>query len=189
MKVLVAGAGNIFLGDDGFGVAVLQRLAQHEFPDNVRLMDVGIRGVHLAYELLDGYDVLVLIDAVAHDEAPGTVSTFERVWEDGEPGVGSRGRDDGAADPPSAVADAHDLSPDSVLSLVASLGGRVDRIFTVGCQPARLAEQMGLSEPVEAAVEPAAKAVRRLVQDLLRSEPGSSRATGSERIEAQENTR
>ena len=76
-RVLVAGIGNIFLGDDGFGVEVASRLAARPLPDGVRVEDFGIRGVHLAYELLDGYDVLVLVDAVPIGEAPGTVAVIE----------------------------------------------------------------------------------------------------------------
>ena len=75
--VLVAGIGNIFLADDGFGVEVAQRLRRPALPDGVRVEDFGIRGVHLAYELLDGYDALVLVDAVPMGEPPGTVAVIE----------------------------------------------------------------------------------------------------------------
>jgi hydrogenase maturation protease len=159
VRILVAGAGNIFLGDDGFGVEVVQKLYGREFPDEVRLMDVGIRGLHLAYELLDGWDALILVDAVTHDELPGTVTVFEQTWDEG-----ANDRD------PCSVADAHDLSPDGVLSLLDGLGGRVERILTVGCEPARLEEGIGLSEPVSRAVEPATDAVCRLVNTLLESQ-------------------
>jgi hydrogenase maturation protease len=122
--------------------------------------------VHLAYELLDGWDTLILVDAMTHDEVPGTVSVFEQTWEEGS--------DDRQA---TSVADAHDLSPDGVLCLLDGLGGRVDRILTVGCEPADLCEGIGLSEPVSKAVEPAADAVCRLVERLLESQenPGCSR--------------
>ena len=76
-RVLVAGIGNIFLGDDGFGVEVADRLAGRTLPDGVQVADFGIRGVHLAYELLDGYDALVLVDAVPMGEPPGTVAIIE----------------------------------------------------------------------------------------------------------------
>jgi hydrogenase maturation protease len=173
--VLVAGAGNIFLGDDGFGVEVVKRLAARALPEDVRLMDVGIRGVHLAYELLDGYDAIVLVDAVPHDEAPGTVTLFERSWEEG-----------GADMESGSVADAHDLSPDSVFSLLAGLGGRVDRIFTVGCEPASLEEGIGLSDPVQRAIEPATDAVRRVVARLSNEEPRRTHAAEAERTATQE---
>ena len=75
--MLVAGIGNIFLGDDGFGVEVAQRLADRPMPEGVQVADFGIRGVHLAYELLDGYDALVLVDAVPMGEPPGTVAVIE----------------------------------------------------------------------------------------------------------------
>src|SRR5262249_15777807 len=82
MKVLVAGVGGLFVGDDAFGVEVVQQLLRSQVPVDARVVDAGIRGVHLAYELLEGYDALVLVDAMAHGELPGTVSIFERAWGD-----------------------------------------------------------------------------------------------------------
>jgi hydrogenase maturation protease len=153
-RVLVAGIGNIFLSDDGFGVEVARRLRTRPVPDGVRVDDFGIRGVHLAYELLDGYDVLVMVDAVPMGEPPGTVTLLEPEVE--------TGRDD--EDPP--VFEAHGMSPAVVLDLVAGLGGHVDRILIVGCEPASTDEGIGLSAPVAAAVEPAADAVERLLGEL-----------------------
>jgi hydrogenase maturation protease len=144
---LVAGVGNVFFGDDGFGVEVARRLQSEELPAGVRVADYGIRGVHLAYQLLDGYDTLILIDAIARGEAPGTVSLIE-------PRAG------GAAD---ASMDAHGMDPAAVLALVRQLGGRIDRVLVVGCEPAEICERMGLSEPVARAVDEAARLVRRLV--------------------------
>ena len=165
MKVLVAGVGNLFLGDDAFGVEVVQQILRSKEPIDARVMDTGIRGVHLAYELLEGYDALILVDAMAHGESPGTVSIFERGWQDE------------AADRDVRVAgDAHDLDPESVFVLLARLGGRVERIFTVGCEPADTSEQIGLSAPVAAAVAPAASAVRSLVARLHDSSAEPSRA-------------
>jgi hydrogenase maturation protease len=138
----VAGIGNIFFGDDGFGVEVANTLG---------VADYGIRGVHLAYELLDGYDALVLIDALPMGEAPGTVAVFE-------PDIASL--------PPAPVVEAHSMSPAVVLGLLRNLGRDVPHVVIVGCEPLSVAEGIGLSEPVAAAVRPAADTVRRIVADL-----------------------
>jgi hydrogenase maturation protease len=149
--VLVAGIGNIFLGDDGFGVEVAQRMRTREVPDGVRVEDFGIRGLHLAYELLNGYDTLVLVDAVPMGEVPGTVQLLE-------PEV------DTAPDAPTI--EAHSMTPAVVLDMLAGLGGSVDRIFIVGCEPARVDEGIGLSEPVEMAVDRAVAAIDVLLAEL-----------------------
>jgi hydrogenase maturation protease len=148
-RVLVAGAGNVFLGDDGFGVAVVRGLAAVPLPAGVRLFDVGIRGVHLAYELLDGCDLLILVDASARGQPPGTLSLLEV------------GGGDVAALP--ALIDAHGLTPDSVLALVRRLGGTPGRVVVVACEPASLGPGMELSAPVRAAVPEAV----RLIAELL----------------------
>ena len=133
--MLVAGIGNIFLGDDGFGVEVAQRLLARPVPEGVRVEDFGIRGVHLAYELLDGYDALVLVDAVPMGEAPGTVALIEPEISELEPG-----------DDPVPTLEAHSMSPAVVLDMLAGLGGKVDRILIVGCEPATVDEGIGLSD-------------------------------------------
>jgi hydrogenase maturation protease len=138
---LVAGIGNVFLSDDAFGVEVAQRLADRPLPEGVRAEDYGIRGIHLAYELLDGYDTLVLIDAVPIGQPPGTLAVIE-------PEVD--------ADSAIAMVDAHTMSPDVVLATLARLGGSVGRILIVGCQPADLREGIGLSPAVAAVVDDAA---------------------------------
>jgi len=162
VRVLVAGVGNLFLGDDAFGVEVVQQLLRSDRALPARVMDAGIRGVHLAYELLDGYDALVLVDAMAHGEVPGTVSVFERSWDE----EGDRTtRGDGGA---------HDLDPESALALLERLGGRVERIFTVGCEPDEICERIGLSASVAAAVPPAVKAVRDLVARLASAAAGAA---------------
>ena len=151
MKTLVAGIGNIFNGDDGFGVEVAQRLARRPQPDGVRVEDYGIRGVHLAYALLDGYDLLVLVDAMARGEEPGTVFVME-------PEV------DADEAPP---LDAHRMDPHAVLGMVAGLGGEIGRVLVVGCEPANLDDGIGLSPPVEAAVDAAARVVEDVVSEQL----------------------
>ena len=146
--VLVAGIGNIFLGDDGFGVEVAQRLADVALPDHVKVVDFGIRSLHLAYELLDGYDALILVDTIGlGDEPPGTVVLVE-------PEV-----DSGAAVP----FDAHTMNPETVLASLHELGGEVGRLLLVGCQPATLEEGIGLSAPVAVAVDEAVRVVQELV--------------------------
>jgi hydrogenase maturation protease len=152
-RVLVAGIGNIFLSDDGFGVEVAQRLRARQQPAQVRVEDFGIRGVHLAYELLDGYDTLVLVDAVPMGESPGTVCLLEP-----EPAE--------VVDGEVPVIEAHSMSPAVVLDLLAGLGGRVDRILVVGCEPASVDDGIGLTAPVAAAVEPAIDAIEELLAGL-----------------------
>jgi hydrogenase maturation protease len=147
-SVLVAGIGNIFLGDDGFGVEVvtrLTRLTSRTVPDGVRVADFGIRGVHLAYELLDGYDVLVLIDAMPMGELPGTLAVIEPDPVQ-RPDLG---------DDVAPVVDAHSMNPGVVLGMLAGLGGTVERIVIVGCEPASLDEGIGLSQPVAGSVDAA----------------------------------
>lgn len=149
-SVLVAGVGNIFLGDDAFGVEVVRQLAGEELPANVRVADYGIRGVHLAYQLLDGTETLILVDALSRGAPPGTVFLFEP----------SLDRPASGGDP---LMDAHSLDPAAVLALVRHLGGKLDRVLVVGCEPADVSEGIGLSEPVRRAVGPAVSLVRKLV--------------------------
>jgi hydrogenase maturation protease len=155
-KVLVAGVGNIFLGDDGFGVEVARRLATKTLPAHVQVQDFGIRGVHLAYQLLEGYDLLILVDALPFGATPGTLCVMEPVM---EPKINGAGQDD-------ALSDAHTMNPRSVLSMVAALGGRIDRVLVVGCEPQEIVDRIGLSEPASRAVDEAVQ----LVNDLLMRE-------------------
>ena len=147
-RIVVAGVGNIFLGDDGFGVEVVRHLAGSPLPDGVELMDVGIRAVHLAYELLSGCDLLILVDASARGERPGTVTLLEV------------GDDHG---PAAAVIDAHGLAPEGVLALVRRLGAQPGRTLVVACEPADLEPGMDLSDPVRAAVGEAARLIGTIV--------------------------
>jgi hydrogenase maturation protease len=152
-RTLVAGVGNIFLGDDAFGCEVVRALAPTRLPDDVEVTDFGIRGVHLAYQLLDGYDLLVLVDAAPRGNEPGTVALLEVDLAQIE-------TDRTSASP---VVDAHGLEPVSILALLASLGGRVSRVLVVGCEPESVQERIGLSEVVAAAVPRAVELVRQLV--------------------------
>lgn len=149
-RVLVAGIGNIFLGDDGFGPEVVRRLPQH--PDTaVRVVDYGIRGMHLAYDLLDPWAALVLIDAIPNHGAPGEIRIFA-------PAAGESG---------AAQLDAHAMNPEAVFASVRALGGQLPRTVVVGCQVESVDERMGLSEPVAAALDAAVAAVDRVLADLL----------------------
>jgi hydrogenase maturation protease len=151
-RVLVAGIGNVFLGDDGFGVEVAARLSSAALPQGVRVLDAGIRARDLAYELFDGrYDTAILVDAIARGGAPGTVYVID-------PDVESSAR---AAS--LAAFDGHAMNPESTLALVHALGGIATRILIVGCEPANVEEGMGLSQAVAAAVDDAIGVVRELL--------------------------
>jgi len=150
-RVLVAGIGNIFCGDDGFGSEVARRLGgERSLPEQVRVVDYGIRGMHLAYDLLDGYDVLVIVDALPGDKEPGELTVLE---------VGPDDLGDGAFD-------AHGMDPVAVLASLELLGGQLPRTLVVGCQPADVSEHIGLTPAVAEAVETAVATINRLVADL-----------------------
>jgi hydrogenase maturation protease len=156
-RVLVAGVGNIFLGDDAFGVEVAQRLLRRPLQDGVRVIDFGIRGLDLTYALLDGYEAAVLVDALPRGGRPGTLYVLE-------PDAGAPA-DDGAP-----VIEAHGMDPVKVLRLVAAMGGRVGQLLVVGCEPAVVDPEdfrVGLSEPVRAALDEAVPLVEEVVARLL----------------------
>jgi hydrogenase maturation protease len=161
--LLVAGIGNIFLGDDAFGVEVVQRLARRPLPDGVRVVDFGIRGLDLTYALLDGPEAVILVDATPRGGPPGTLYVLEL-------DAGGSAESDGAG----LMIEAHALDPGKVLRLVAAMGGRVGRLLLVGCEPMPPAEpedmSLGLSAPVQAAVAEAVPLVESLVGKLLRGE-------------------
>ena len=149
-RVLVAGLGNIFLGDDAFGVEVVKRLSERHLATDVHLVDAGTRIVHLAYELCEQRcDYLILIDAVSKGGAPGTLYVLE-------PDAGH------IAESPQS-ADGHSVAPHDVLALVRQLGGHLPRVLIVGCEPSQVGPDAGLTPPVEAAVDEAAKLVVRLI--------------------------
>ncbi|MBC6461880.1 hydrogenase maturation protease [Actinomadura sp. HBU206391] len=151
MKILVAGVGNVFLGDDGFGVEVARRLTETELPAGVEVGDFGIRGIHLAYELSE-YDTTILVDATPRGGPPGGLYALE--LEEGSP---------------QDVIDAHGMTPDAVLDLVGVIGGEMRRVLLVGCEPADVSPGMELSAPVRAAIEPAVRLVRELVEKEMRT--------------------
>lgn len=155
-RVLVAGIGNVFMGDDGFGVALAGRLARRELPAGVQVVDYGIRGMDLAYALGDGWDAVVFLDASPRGDAPGTLYVIEARLDEA----------DGVA------VDAHGMDPVKVLALARELGERLPRTFVVGCEP--LTRMTGeedeivadLSEPVRSALDAAAALVTSLLEDL-----------------------
>lgn len=166
-RVLVAGVGNIFLGDDAFGSEVARRLMWEQWPEGVRVADFGIRGLDLTFALLDGYDNVILVDTTPRGGDPGTLYTIE-------------------ADPADDVApavDAHAMDPMRVLAAAKSMGARWNRLLVVGCEPSPGAAdpdgpgEMGMTPPVRDAVGVAAEMVRRLVCGLT----SESSAKSSER--------
>jgi hydrogenase maturation protease len=158
VKILVAGVGNIFLGDDGFGVEVARRLTGTDLPEGVDVGDFGIRGIHLAYEL-SAYDTTILVDATPRGAEPGTLCALE--LQEGEP---------------QTVIDAHGMTPDAVLDLVGVVGGEMRRVLLVGCEPADVSPGMELSPPVAAAIEPAVRLVRELIEEELRDQTAQTSA-------------
>jgi len=158
-RMLVAGIGNLFLGDDGFGPEVVRRLAeQNVLPSEVRVVDYGIRGMHLAYDLLDPCDALVLVDALPAAGATGQVVVLEVSADD----LGG------------GEFDAHGMNPMAMLSGVQRLGGTLPATYVVGCRVAEVAEGIGLSAPVAAAVPEAVAAVRALVARLSAAAPADT---------------
>jgi hydrogenase maturation protease len=166
--VLVAGIGNIFLGDDAFGVEVARRLSSREWPREVQVTDFGIRGFDLAYALQDGYETVILVDAYPQGESPGTVYVVEPDLEALTSATGNH-----------AVLDTHGMNPMRVLRLAASMGARPKRVLLVGCEPESLGGEdghMGLSSSVENAVKNAIRRIESLVVQVLQGEwPGSQR--------------
>jgi hydrogenase maturation protease len=154
-RVLVAGIGNVFLGDDGFGVALADRLARQALPPGVEVVDYGIRGMDLACAMLDGYDAVLLLDATPRGATPGTLYVIEPELDPGE-----------------VALETHGMDPVRVLAMVQALGGAPPRTLVVGCEPAT---RMGaddeevvaaLSEPVRAAMDEAVRLVESLLQEI-----------------------
>jgi hydrogenase maturation protease len=168
-RILLACIGNIFMGDDGFGVEVARRLLSRDvrpFPESVQVIDFGIRGFDLAYALLDDYDILVLVDAVSRGGTPGTLYLIE-------PDLTGMTSDKGVESAQAGL-DAHSMDPVKVLAYARTLGARPIRTLLVGCEPSVISGnedymdlQMGLSEPVQAAIDGAVKMIDSLVEELL----------------------
>jgi hydrogenase maturation protease len=149
-RVLVAGIGNVFFGDDAFGVEVARKLKDAPLPSGTKVMDVGIRGVHLAFELLEPIDMLVLVDCAARGGTPGTLYLIDPEVDDWPCADGQP--------------DAHVMNPRAVLAAVKEMGGTIPATRIVGCEPADVTEGMYLSEPVRQAIGPAVEMIQRLLQ-------------------------
>jgi hydrogenase maturation protease len=156
-KVLIAGIGNIFLGDDAFGVEVAQRLMQRSLPSGVKVVDFGIRSYDLAYALTEDWDFIILIDALPRGEEPGTLYIIEPEQNGG--------------DADSVEFDSHTMNPVGVIQLAKMLGGSIAHMLIVGCEPATVEPnqegRLGLSMPVQGAVEEATQIIEDLVTRKL----------------------
>jgi len=162
-RILIAGIGNIFLGDDAFGVEVVREIARRPWPDEVRIVDFGIRGYDLAFALTEDYQAIILVDAVPRGEAAGTTYLMRLSGED-LPRFESLG------------ADAHNLNPVNVLQLAERLNGVKAAVFMIGCEPQILESPEGpltLSPPVRAAVPLVTEMIAELVTDLLHVNRGT----------------
>jgi hydrogenase maturation protease len=154
MRILVAGIGNIFFGDDAFGVEVVRGLMQFEWPEDVRVEDFGIRSYDLAYAIMDGYDAVILVDATPRGHAPGTVSLIQ-------PDLA------GLGDGEDEIVNAHGMNPVRVLKMAQAQGGQAGDLYLVGCEPAVLeTEELGLSPLVQAAVPHAVEMIQSFVRTL-----------------------
>jgi hydrogenase maturation protease len=163
-RILVAGIGNIFFGDDAFGVEVIAALTKADLPEYVNAVDFGIRGYDLAYAVMEGYAATILVDTTSKGEPPGTLYLMELDPEE----IANQGEE---------MPDGHGLGPVQVLRLVQSLGGQITRLYLVGCEPASLETEegeIGLSEEVRAAVPQAVDMIERLVKQLYEVSARSS---------------
>ncbi|MGB8479649.1 MAG: hydrogenase maturation protease [Acidobacteriaceae bacterium] len=159
-SILIAGVGNIFLGDDAFGVEVVRALAGRPMPDGVTLVDYGIRGFDLAYALLDPWDAVVIVDALSRGSAPGALYTIE-------PDL------DGLRDSPGPqdMINPHGMDPLRVLQLAFSMGTVRARVVVVGCEPKDFGDElegrMGLSAAAQASIEIAVQMIEDVVGQIL----------------------
>jgi len=156
-SILIAGIGNVFLGDDGFGVEVTKRLAQRDWPDGVKVIDFGIRGMDLVYALCEDYDAFIFVDITARGEAPGTLYLIEPEVDPNEP----------------VTFDVHGMDPVKIMALARTMGARPTPSYLVACEPERvLAGEtcedvlVELSAPVRASIDEAMRMVENLVDKI-----------------------
>lgn len=155
-RVMVAGVGNMFMSDDGFGGEVVKKMRQKNQPEGVEIRDFGTGGLKLAYDLMRGYDALILIDSSSRDEEPGTLYVIEPKEEDFNTDL----EESGPINP-------HDMDPVTVLRFVKSVGAWPARIVIIGCEPENVEDfEVGLSDPVLAAVDKAAELVQETIQEI-----------------------
>jgi hydrogenase maturation protease len=165
-RILIACIGNIFLGDDGFGTEVARQLAARNLPPEVMVKDFGIRGLDLTWALLDPYEMIVLVDTCRQGGQPGTVYLVEP-----DPAQSARDGDPAPFEP-------HEMNPMNVLRLVESMGCGANRIVIVGCEPATIEWNeegtIGLSFPVQDAVERAIALIESIISQALAGEPAGT---------------
>jgi hydrogenase maturation protease len=170
--ILVAGIGNIFLGDDGFGVEVARLLSGRLPPSAVRVIDFGIRGFDLAYALQDGYETTILVDAYPHGQKPGTVTVIEPNLDDLDRAPGE-------------FVQPHAMNPMNVLRMAKAMNGASKRVLLVGCEPESLGGEeghMGLSAACEAALEDAVIEIESLVNQIIEeTESNRAKSPGEEK--------
>ncbi len=159
MRILVAGIGNIFLGDDGFGSEVVRHVPVQQDDSGVRVVDYGIAGMHLAYDLLDDWDALVIVDAIPSRGSPGDVHIFEA---------------DHESDSATAVLDSHSMDPAAVFASLRALGGSPPYTVVIGCEAGNVDEGIGLTEAVAGALPRAVQAVAEIVAGLRARSPAAS---------------
>ncbi|MGH3522525.1 MAG: hydrogenase maturation protease [Mycobacterium sp.] len=162
-RILIAGIGNIFLGDDGFGPEVIRHVPVRPDDSGVHVVDYGIRGMHLAYDLLDDWDALVLVDTVPSRDSPGALHVFEADHESLSSTAGL---------------DGHSMDPAAVFASLRALGGTPPHTVVIGCEAENVEEGIGLTEPVAAAVPQAVRAVEEVVAALQSRSPASVREEG-----------
>lgn len=163
-QILIAGIGNIFFGDDAFGCEVARDLSQRILPAEVRVIDFGIRGYDLACALTDGFDAVILVDAVSRGEPPGTTFLIEIDLQELPPAE-------------SLPPDAHSLNPVRVLQMAQTFGALPARVYLVGCEPATLetdSGELGLSEPAQMALPQAVAMIEELLRKILQKETSTN---------------
>jgi hydrogenase maturation protease len=158
VRILVAGIGNIFLGDDGFGSEVVRHVSVQQDDSGVRVVDYGIGGMHLAYDLLEDWDALILVDAIPCRGSPGALHVFEA---------------DHESQSATAALDAHSMDPAAVFASLTALGGRPPYTIVVGCEAGSVDDGIGLTDAVAAAVPRAIYAVREVLAGLRTRSPAA----------------
>jgi hydrogenase maturation protease len=162
-RILIAGVGNIFLGDDAFGCEVVRELSNKHWPSDVRVTDFGIRSCDLAFALADKYETVILVDATPQGEPPGTVYLIE-------PDLAQLKQFE------SLPADPHSLDPVRVLQMAGKTGEGPKRLYLVGCEPGSLESDncFGLTAVVKAAVPKAVGMIESIVGNILKVEKQTS---------------
>lgn len=158
-RVMIAGVGNMFMQDDGFGSAVIQKMLHKKFPEGVEIKDFGTGGLKLAYDLMQGYDALILLDASARGEQPGTLYRIEPDEKDFSTDL----QQGGPIDP-------HGSDPVTVLRFVRSIGAWPGKVFIIACEPESIDDfAIGLSKAVTDSVDEAIKLTEEIVNEIYQA--------------------